>query len=501
MIKDAKRERRLFLVSCGLWFFLSGIDYSIVLPTVHHYLKSIEAESRYIGMVISALSFGAMISAPIYAKLTDKARSAKMILRVGMLFSIAGNCVYFLKKEKNFVVLARFISGVGWGLEGALMGQIGRTYLTENRTASFAIVLMMRQLGVVTGPFCILFMDKLTFTAKVTETFTITVTKYSAVGLFLASAWTAVWVIIFFLYNDPLPESETDGNNNSEVEHPLTQGHSRSNSTKKLRIAAPILCKKKFRAVRRTGLLHEPIIVAACSTFSTYVLQSGMETLITPFTDWYFGWTEVQNLFMYVSVGTTALLGYLSMQFVSRKLDDRQTLLMGCSFCTAVLLMILIIFPIATFRAAWIYPLFGLGMLLFCWFLPYVVTSAAAILSKAASEDDQSVVQSIRTTGEVLAQILSPLWVGSMLQRADFVLIFQLIFMALCLFFTISSWKVLKPEEVIEFKSVSSRDDMGFETVMPKSRSHLFEDDNLASRASLPSSVICSLNSIAKQPS
>ena len=55
--------------------------------------------------------------------------------------------------------------------------------------------------------------------------------------------------------------------------------------------------------------------------------------------------------------------------------------------------MILIIFPIATFRAAWIYPLFGLGMLLFCWFLPYVVTSAAAILSKAASEDDQSVVQ------------------------------------------------------------------------------------------------------------
>ena len=111
-----------------------------------------------------------------------------------------------------------------------------------------------------------------------------------------------------------------------------------------------------------------------------------------------------------------------------------------------------------------------------------------------------------------------------MLQRADFVLIFQLIFMAMCLFFTISSWKVLKPEgnffkllknmtfldmtlsnlivlEVIEFKSVSSRDDMGFETVLPKSRSHLFEDDNLASRASLPSSVICSLNSIAKQPS
>ena len=62
-----------------------------------------------------------MLSAPIYAKITDRLKSAKNILRVGILFSIAGNCLYFMKKEKNFVVLARFISGIGWGLEGILI--------------------------------------------------------------------------------------------------------------------------------------------------------------------------------------------------------------------------------------------------------------------------------------------------------------------------------------------------------------------------------------------
>lgn len=489
--EDAEKERRLFLASCGLWFFLSGIDYSIVIPTVHHYMNEIQAEPYYMGLVISALSFGALISAPIYAKITDKIQSAKYILRVGILFSIVGNCIYFLKKDKYFLVIARFISGVGWGLEGALMGQIGRTYKTSSKTGAFALVLMMRQLGVVTGPLCIFLLPHLTFSKRITQNFELEVTKYSAVGLFLASAWTVVWVLVVFLYNDPPPEVEDDINNNELL--------SRENSFRK---SAPqnASSKKRFRASKKVGLLHEPIVVASCSTFSTYVLQSGMETLITPFTHWYFGWNERQNAFMYISVGLTALLGYFSMQFVSRKWDDRQTLLLGCSFCSGVLLMILIIFPLASFRAQWIYPLFGLGMLVFCWFLPYVVTSAAAILSKSASEEDQSVVQSIRTTGEVLAQILSPLWVGFTLHRTDIVLIFQLIFMSLCLFFTISSWKMLKPEEVIPYKSAKTREELGFEPMIIKTRSHIFDlDDHAASRASLPSSVICSLNSLVKQ--
>ena len=141
-----------------------------------------------------------------------------------------------------------------------------------------------------------------------------------------------MWLLVFILYVDPPPQPNDENNNSIE----RVKKSSTSESVQI--IEGPLVATdKKYRAVSPTGLIHEPIIVAACSTFSTYILQSGMETLITPFTDRYFGWTEMQNAYMYVAVGTTALTGYFSMQFVSTKLDDRQTLLMGCTFCTAVL--------------------------------------------------------------------------------------------------------------------------------------------------------------------
>ena len=98
------------------------------LKKVHHYLNSLGAETYYIGLVISSLSFGAMISAPIFAKITDHMKEAIYTIRFGMLFSISGGILYVLVPQKNIIVLARFIGGVGWGLEGALMGQIGRTF-------------------------------------------------------------------------------------------------------------------------------------------------------------------------------------------------------------------------------------------------------------------------------------------------------------------------------------------------------------------------------------
>ena len=68
---------------------------------------------------------------------------------------------------------------------------------------------------------------------------------------------------------------------------------------------------KKFIQNHALGIIHEPIIVAAFCTFSTYILQSGMETLITPFTHWYFNWDAQTNAVLYMCVGTISTIGYL----------------------------------------------------------------------------------------------------------------------------------------------------------------------------------------------
>ena len=180
----AESLRRRFLSCCMLWFFLSGVEYAIILPSVHDYLDDIGAEANYIGLVISALSLGAMLSAPIYARITDHFQKAAYIMKVGILFSVTGSCMYFLFPQKNMIVLARFVGGIGWGLEGALMGQIGRTYSQDSKTAKFAAVLMMRQFGVVLGPLCVLFLNKLTFSLTLGE-WSVEVTQYSASGVLL----------------------------------------------------------------------------------------------------------------------------------------------------------------------------------------------------------------------------------------------------------------------------------------------------------------------------
>ena len=117
--------------------------------------------------------------------------------------------------------------------------------------------------------------------------------------------------------------------------------------------------------------------------------------------------------------------------------------------------MIIVIIPVATFRAEWVYPMFYIGIFLFCWFLPYVVSSSASILSKAASKDQQSQAQTIRTCGEVGAQIFGPFWVPSMFEISQSpglegwqssILMWQLVFMTLCMALTIISWEYMKPE-------------------------------------------------------
>ena len=74
---------------------------------------------------------------------------------------------------------------------------------------------------------------------------------------------------------------------------------------------------KKFRSTKKIGIVQEPIVVAAVCSFATYLLQSGMESLITPFTSHFFGWEPKENAFMYTVVGLISFIGYLRYNFIN----------------------------------------------------------------------------------------------------------------------------------------------------------------------------------------
>lgn len=487
---EMERERKIFLASCCLWFLLSGIEYSIVLPTILYYFKSVGGGMSYHGYGIAALSFGAMLSAPIYAKVGDQLMSCKLVLRVGLLFSIVGNLIYFAFPIANIIVLARMISGFGWGLEGALMGQIGRTFNQENKTKSLALALITRQFGVIVGPLSVQFFQDINFSFEILG-FGITVNQHNFPGFVLFVGWSIVFVLMLFIYRDAEPQPEPNNN------YTAVDGESYSSNK----------YTKKFLCTTQLGIIQEPIIVASICSFATYLLQSGMESLITPFTNHFFGWEPVENAFMYTVVGTIAFLGYLSIQFVSRYTDDRQTLFAGVSACAFVLIAIIIILPLATFRAEWVYPVFYTGMFLFCWFLPYVVASSASILSKAASKDQQSRVQTLRTCGEVSAQIFGPFWVPSSFEISQTpglavfeftILLWQLVFMIICMILTIVSWEYLKPEDVEKYQE-SLLQENGLDPYPLSNPKIRREEDIFSSQASLPANMISSLAELNKR--
>ena len=103
-------KRKLFLTLVGLYFFISGIDYSLILPSINFYLINIGrdnhtqlefwplggaqlgfesmtprlspyigASSNYTGVVMSAFSFAGLVAAPLFGKWTD---------RLGKLFTL-----------------------------------------------------------------------------------------------------------------------------------------------------------------------------------------------------------------------------------------------------------------------------------------------------------------------------------------------------------------------------------------------------------------------------
>ena len=97
---------------------------------------------------MSAFSFAGLVAAPLFGKWTDRLgklfnrfillkfswslhtirltlkRKGKIPAIVGVLFGIAGNVMYFCVRTKSGITLARFISGVGFSLDGSLIGTV-----------------------------------------------------------------------------------------------------------------------------------------------------------------------------------------------------------------------------------------------------------------------------------------------------------------------------------------------------------------------------------------
>ena len=64
---EAKSLRvNVFLAGMIVWYFMSGMEYSLILTSVNAYLLSTGAPQKSIGYVFTYFAFAGLISSPIF---------------------------------------------------------------------------------------------------------------------------------------------------------------------------------------------------------------------------------------------------------------------------------------------------------------------------------------------------------------------------------------------------------------------------------------------------
>ena len=95
------------------------------------------------------------------------------------------------------------------------------------------------------------------------------------------------------------------------------------------------LLEKNFNNFYKKKIFKEflrvEIFILLGVTFFTYFNQTSIETILIPFTEIMFGWTEFENSILFCLGGIVIILSYILIRLLSNKLADRWIMLMGVS--------------------------------------------------------------------------------------------------------------------------------------------------------------------------
>ena len=123
----------------------------MILNIVICLFQSVGAPSQFFSYAIAAYSAGALFGAPIWGKLFDRWKKAKLLSIIGILFVLFGSLLYTIQ-SKYSILLGRFVAGIGTGLEGAIIGMAAKAAKPKNKAKQITIFYALKQLGIICGP-------------------------------------------------------------------------------------------------------------------------------------------------------------------------------------------------------------------------------------------------------------------------------------------------------------------------------------------------------------
>ncbi|KAK5907162.1 hypothetical protein CesoFtcFv8_005041 [Champsocephalus esox] len=452
---DYRRKKNLTFFTIGLIFLLSGVEYAVILPTIWRYLQTLEAAPYCLGLALSAFSLTGLLTGPLFGYWSDKTQTTKKIILFANVFEMIGNFMYFMGYSKWLLLSSRLVAGIGTGAGSAIFGLLTRSTAPEDRATAFAAVMACRQAGLLIGPAFNIFLRLCDFKLG-----PFVVNKYTAPGLFMCLLWTLIQLAVIFMYWDLPPlekekakdrlrgqskdkedeqglveedndeekplmgSQEIGGSYGSVVVSNTTMSDPSATSNATLNPISPPLSPEppethessspsKTSSISRE-FLREEVAVLLAAQFITLFNQTALETMVTPMTQKYFGYSELENSVMYSLCGVEVIAGFLFVRWLSQRVTERVILAIGLTICniSGVWCLIFLANPLGGFP--WKLTEFVIGVFLQVLGLPFVAVAQVSLFSKVTSEKTQGFSQGVRRSVGGLATILGPLWAGGL---------------------------------------------------------------------------------------
>lgn len=456
---DNRRKRKLTFFTIGLIFLLSGVEYAVILPTIWGYLQTLDAAPYFLGLALSAFSLSGLLSGPLFGHWSDRTGTTKKIILFANLFEIIGNFMYFMGFSKWLLLSSRLVAGIGTGAGSSIFGFLTRSTAPEDRATVFAAVMACRQAGLLIGPAFNIFLRLCDFHLG-----PFVVNKYTSPGLFMCLLWILLQLAVVFMYWDlpPLERGKTKGSlrsqnrgeeeseeglveEDNDEEKPLMVSQELLGSYGSVMTSSPPVPNTaatsdatenhisspqspvppesnepsspftKFSISRE--FLREEVVVLLAAQFITLFNQTALETMVTPMTQRYFNYGELENSVMYCLCGVEVIAGFLFVRWLSRRVAERVVLAIGLTICniSGVWCIIFLAKPLGGFP--WQLTEFIIGVFLQVLGLPFVAVAQVSLFSKVTAEKTQGFSQGVRRSVGGLATILGPLWAGGLTEN------------------------------------------------------------------------------------
>ncbi|OWF44852.1 major facilitator superfamily domain-containing protein 8-like [Mizuhopecten yessoensis] len=457
-----KTRKRLSYFNLGLFFLMGGIEYAVVLPTLWLYIQDrFDSPEYMLGIIMSAYSLAAMISSPLLGRWADKSRNPRIIIILCGIVQVGGNFMYFIGLSQWFLLASRLVVGFGAGGGSVIMGEIGRVTTEQERTGIIALLIAIRQCGLLLGPGLNVFLRLTDFHIG-----PFLVDKFSSPGVFMAAIWALQSLLMVFLYKDlhkiqaesiaeekRTKKTDTIQNYSSidnmdsverDLLHTVNESdqrymeiHSKTLPQKEPTLSradnsrlTPVLGETSSSTENLnsqelhelswrflyTEYVREEVVVLMAVQFNSYFNQVGFETMITPLSQKFLHWGELENSIMYCCAAAEVIAVFMLVRYLSKRLQDRTMILIGLS--TLVLACGWLLYAVPNSdpdKPSTNLPMFIVGLVLDMFALPFLAVCSISLFSKVTKKEHQGLSQGLRRIVVGCGMILGPLWTGSAL--------------------------------------------------------------------------------------